>query len=172
MKYAIILFVIGLFTLCGCTSTPAPQKYTVFTMNTTAEKPFTSEAAGLRLKMAEDLRAYNSPLLFRANGTVVQNKQVQYYAPLEIVLERALEDVTTFKATTKERIHVEVRNYCIIEKEDNNTLEIYVCLKVAVPGRASAMFKATRSLPKQSDADFIRDAFAEALKSAYGDALK
>ncbi len=169
MKYAIALFAVGLMTLCGCVSTPMPQKYTVFAVETQAEKPFTSEAAGLRLKMAEDLRAYNAPLLFRADGTVAQNRQIQYYAPLEIVLERALEDITTFKATTKERMSIEVRNYCIIEKEAN--LEVCVSLKVKVPGRESNTFTATRCVPNKSDATTLRTAFAEALKSAYASAL-
>lgn len=174
------LFLSGIVLLCGCLATSSQPKYAVFPVNHTLE-PVSSTAAGLRLRMAEDLRAYDTPLFFQADNTVRLNHTLRYYAPLEVALARALEDITVFKAESSDKIKIEVRDYCLIEHDPTtlqtpsgatpSPLEVRVHLLVTRPGLPTTHHDVSHFLPAESTQQELHAAFARALYEAYKSAL-
>lgn len=175
MKKKVLLAISVMALLCGCATTPIVKRYTVFSaeMMTSKEPLVVSKASGLRLRMAEDLRAYNMPLCFHADGTVTPYRAMQYYAPLEVALKRALEDTTLFLGTSPEKTKIIVRDYCIVERptpQDGHPagFEVRVTLQVTdvdpSPKHRTASVYLTDPTPTPQQ---IRDAFATALHGAY-----
>lgn len=179
MKKCIVFFAF-VALLCGCASTPLRPKYAVFPVNNTLE-PVTSPAAGLRLRMAEDLRAYSAPLCFQTDHTVRLCREVQYYAPLEVALARALEDITVFKAECPDKIKIEVRDYCVVVHDPAtlqtppgavpSPLEVRVNLLVTRPGQPAAHHGVSHFLPAACTPQDLHAAFAQALYEAYKSAF-
>jgi hypothetical protein len=124
--------------------------------------------------MAEDLRAYNVPLFFHADGSVTPYRALQYYAPLEVALKRALEEVTVFSGKRPEKEKIVVRDYCIVEHPNPSIegrpagWEVRVTLQVTdvdpSPKHRTASVYLTDPTPTPQQ---IRDAFATALYDAY-----
>lgn len=177
MKVSIFLplAMVTVSLLLGCSASKQAKRYTVFPTthtitNQAPEKPITSPYCGIRVRMANDLRAYNTPLFFHADGTVTPYHSVTYYAPLEVALERALADTTHFTASTQGKLKLEVRDYCVIEQPtteaDSRTWVIRVTLRHYQAGLPKEVTHSV-TLPFNADAGTVRNAFATALQTCY-----
>ena len=172
-----IILALGVIALlCGCVSTPPAKRYTVFTPDAILSLggPLYSDASGVRVRMAEDLRAYNVPLFFHADGSVTPYRALQYYAPLEVALKRALEEVTVFSGKRPEKEKIVVRDYCIVEHPNPSIegrpagWEVRVTLQVTSVAHPMPMHRSA-SIHLEADAtpQEIRAAFAQALLDVY-----
>lgn len=164
MKPLLLLLPLAALALTACTSTPPAPRYTIFP-TTEAVPQVTMPGASLRLRMAEDLRAYNAPLHFHADGTVTTFRALRYYAPLELALERALADLTTFQSTANGTLNVEVRDYCLVDTADG--MEARVTLVLMPSGQTPIRRSAVQPLPATATTAEVREAFAAALREAY-----
>lgn len=159
--------------MTGCAGKPLPKRYSVFSAGSSAAsaESVTSPYSGLKVRMAEDLRAHAVPLRFHANGEVSAYRALTYYAPLEVALTRALEDCTAFQRTRPEVLAIEVRDYCLVEHPDGATsaLEVRVTLQARPVGAPEPPRRCTRSrtLPTDASPSIVRQAFAETLLEAY-----
>lgn len=177
MKSLLVLLPFLMATLfCGCATSKPNPKYNVFP-NSLEPALRTCATSGVRLRMAEDLRAYSAPLVFHVDNTVTVSRDLMYYAPLEVALARALEDITLFTAPKAEKLKVEVRDYCLIEHDpatlktpeggEFSPLEVRVALKITVPGKPSFYRESSTFLPADADVKTLHEAFAKALLSSY-----
>lgn len=172
MKTTVSLITLSLLFLLGCTSHPAAKRYTVFPMceNVANATKLLSPYRDLRVRMANDLRAYSVPLTFHADGSVTPCRAVTYYAPLELALTRALKEISDFDPTAAATLKLEVRDYCVIERPATESAEahVQVLVTLAYPLKDTVQTeRATRDLPLNASDKALRDAFAEALLEAY-----
>ena len=77
-------------TGCFMFGSATPVRYAVGTPRTPQVE---ADVSGLSVRMADDLRAAKSPLLFKKDGTVTRVPGLTYYAPVEVVLGRALREM-------------------------------------------------------------------------------
>ena len=166
MILRLTLLALALSFMMGCAATKA-KRYTVFTPEMTASTqtqkslPFSK----LRVRMAKDLRAYNTPLRFKADGTVVPYRGLTYYAPLELALERALQDMTSLDKTNPRALSVEVRRYCVIDGA--TAAAVAVCLQVQVPGQPEQTLELMEPIALDASPDAVRAAFARVLQQIW-----
>ncbi len=157
MMFRLLSLCLAVMAVCGCASTPAAKKYTVGLPETA---PLAVPAAVLDVRMAEDLRAYRNPLVFAADGTVAPCRGLVYYAPLELALARALQDVSAF-ARESGTLRITVRDFHAdcrgAEPVARVTLE-------ATNGNTAS---ATAPLPADWTPEQLREALAGLLLKAY-----
>ncbi len=155
MKTLCSLFAIALVA-AGCATAPTPR----YTIGLNADTPkVTLPSARLEVRMAEDLRAYASPIVYHTDGTITVCNDLRYYAPLELALQRALEDQTAFAG--KGIIRIVVRDYCVDLRGDKPVVRVTLA---AASGRTAT---ATAPLSADWDSAQLRAAFAQALYEAY-----
>jgi hypothetical protein len=166
MLFRLSLFLLSVRLLSGCFSTPKPKRYTVFTPEVTASQtPKHLPFSKLRVRMAKDLRAYNTPLRFKADGTVEPYRGLTYYAPLELALERALQDMTSLDKTNPRALSVEVRRYCVIDGA--TAAAVAVCLQVQVSGQPEQTLELMEPIALDASPDAVRHAFARVLQQIW-----
>ena len=148
-------------TLAGCAAAPKPK----YTIGFEKEAPIIVGASDISLRMAEDLRAYNNPLIFNADGTVVPCKTLNYYAPLEVLLASTLRQATTFTLQkgifpiTVQAFHADLRGPTPIARV---TLE---------NPTTHATVTRTADLPEGWTAQDLRLALAKLLRETYLDLI-
>lgn len=178
MKGFLLVAVLMAFMVgCSASRTQKTVRYTVFTPQQqhtlAAQPPKLLPVAGVRVRMTKELRAYNTPLRFNADGTVTPYRALTYYAPLELVLERALEDITRFQASEHRQLGIEVRDYCIVESASSAeslqppAAEVRVTLVFHLPSKAPVTHAAVLPLPENYTPAIARETFAEALLRAW-----
>ncbi len=145
-----VLFVVG----CATTLPPA------YTLTTGTVNPIPSAHSELSLRMAPDLRTYNHPLTFFADGTVKPTSAIRYYAPLELAIERTLSDMTTFTATKHAVRRITVQDFCI----DHRGVEPCVRVTLKEGTTRASVFK---PLPTTATHDDARRLLGECLTEAY-----
>ena len=166
MILRLTLLVLAFSCVVGCAATKT-KRYTVFTPEMTASTqtqkslPFSK----LRVRMAKDLRAYNTPLRFKADGTVEPYRSLTYYAPLELALERALQDITHLEKQDPRALVVEVRRYCVMERE--HAAVVAVCLHLQVAGQPEQTLDFLEPIALNASPEVIRQAFARALQQIW-----
>lgn len=81
------------FATAGCLSSGSGASTPRYTVADTAGE---AKVAGARpeVRLQADIRAYNVPLRFNADGSVTPCAGIRYYAPLELAMTRALRDIT------------------------------------------------------------------------------
>ncbi len=151
------LLALPLLLLFGCATT-IPPKYTVLDP---IDQPLrTLDASSLTLRMRQDLRAYSTPLCFNADGTVTPINDLTYYAPLEVALEYALADVTTFAANPTPPLRITVKAYCV----DNRTNTPIATVTLATKDKTLTR---TAPLPVDYTIPQLRTTLAKLLLDAY-----
>ncbi len=158
MKRLLPLFVL----LAGC-STTLPQKYTVADLP--AEPVAQLHVSAISVRMAKDLRAYDTPLYFKADGTVTPLRDLTYYAPLEVAIERALTDATMIFGTGAAPLKVTVEDFCLDARGE--TLQAKVTL-ASGPHSASAI----ENLDTLPSTPQLRNIFGDLLLEAYQNLAK
>lgn len=156
MKQALWLF--PLIALVGCSSTATPK----YTVGLEKMQPMEMRCGGLTVRMASDLRSYSHPLRFKADGTVEQIRSLTYYAPLEVALERALRDVSTFNSKSTQVKQIIIETFAVVEKEEGAVVRVRLR---AYPRNLPAQVE--KHVPDQADAATLRAAFADALYTAF-----
>lgn len=156
MKQALWLF--PLIVLVGCSSTVTPK----YTVGLEKMEPVEMPCGGLTVRMASDLRSYSHPLRFKADGTVEQVRSLTYYAPLEVVLERALRDVSSFNPASKQVKQVIVETFAVVEGEDGEFVRVRLR---GYPG--NRVVRVDTSTVDTTDVAALRAALAEALYRAF-----
>ncbi len=142
--------------MVGCATTLPPR----YTVANEAQTKLTRDAASLSVRMAADLRTYHQPLIFNADGTVNVYRDISYYAPLEIAIERALHDATVFNATAHAPLRITVRDFCIDARGDRPMAKVTLKMNRKV---------LTKTAPLSLDytPGEVRDALGSLLLSAY-----
>ncbi len=105
-----LFYLLPLVTLMVGCATTLPPRYTVAEMPDVRVK---RNNTAVTVRMASDLRAYNQPLIFNADGTVRPCVDFTYYAPLEVAIERALVDASDFNLTASTPLRVTVSDFCV-----------------------------------------------------------
>ncbi len=90
------------FACAGCLSSGSGASTPRYTVADTAGE---LKVAGARpeVRLQSDIRAYNVPLRFNADGSVTPCAGIRYYAPLELAMTRALRDITQEDASARPR---------------------------------------------------------------------
>lgn len=140
--------------LLGCATTPAPK----YAVGLPAGDSITLPAARLELRMAEDLRAYATPLILHADGTITPCRALAYYAPLELALARALRDATRF--TGEGTCRLTVRDFHADLRGPTPLARVTL-----TDGKAT--FSSTEPLPQDWAAPQLRETLARLLRQAY-----
>lgn len=167
-----LLSALLLLVVAGCSAPKPTARFTVFPVTTSPDvEKVALPYNGVRVRMAEDLRAYNVPLCFAADGTVVPYRALNYYAPLEVALERALEDASSFTKTRLGVLKLKVRDYCLVEQSTPQGTQrfVRVTLRALYPDATHPTFEhsVAQSLSAEATPAEVRDALATALMSAY-----
>ncbi len=157
-----ILLLLPLLILAGC-ATSLPPKYTV---TEHASVPLAEvDTSVLTVRMAKDLRAYATPLCFNADNTVVEVSDLTYYAPLEVAIERALNDVTQKTGTSTRPLRITVQDFCVDKRGDEPVA------KVTLEARGNYVTKVAALSPDYTTIQ-LRDALGELLLQSYAELLK
>lgn len=163
-----------LIALTGCFSTSKTMRYSVLPpvkMGTPLSTFFSTPYSGITVRVAKDLRAYDTPLRFKANGAVEPYRALSYYAPLEIALDRALSDLTICEGRIPKRLTVVVKDYCI-QEDDQGNAKVQISLVTRLEKKDTVSIRIAEDLPKDYTPQQVRDAFARLLPDAWEDFLE
>ncbi len=145
--------------LLGCATAPTPK----YAVGLPSAEPLAVPAAGLDLRMAEDLRAYSNPLILLPDGTVAPCRALAYYAPPELALARALRDASRFVGKGSLRLtvldfHADLRGEAPLAR-------------VTLADSHGHTATQTAPLPQDWTPVQLRDVLAQLLLQAYADLL-
>lgn len=153
-----LLPLLPLAFLIGCATAPTP-KYSVLTPEEHCTLP--DDYTRITVRLADDIRSAPNPLCFHADGRVTLCRELTYYAPLELAINRALNDTFSIqKDGTKRRKSLQIVVNTFGVDACSGTPKACVHLEIPEKGLNA---RVEQPLPATYTAQDLRDALGEAL---------
>lgn len=153
-----LLPLLPLAFLIGCATAPTP-KYSVLTPEEHCSLP--ADYTTLSVRLADDIRSAPNPLYFHADGRVTLCRELTYYAPMEIAINRALNDTFSIRKEgmkQKKPLRILVQTFGV----DARSGTPKACAHLEIPAKGIDA-RIEQPLPAAYTAQNLRDALGEAL---------
>ncbi len=159
----VLAFIVVTALFAGCASAPK-AKYDLVMKQPSVSVAL--KASSVSVHMAKHLRAYTaSPLIYNADGTVEPYRALTYYAPIDILAEKALNNHSTFRfADGTPPLRIEIADFAILSGEMEQTLLVRLATSVTKP---ASHFSAEATIPLEASPALVAETFSELLWRAY-----